>query len=147
MPYKNIEINNAGSVSQQAVKQSHFYKGFSSVDNNTAATELFDFELIKQDIINHFQTRRGERVMNPTFGSIIWDLIMEPMSPTTREEFVSDIKSICNSDPRVTPIQMDLTEYETGYFLEITLQSNTTDQSSSMKLQFDQNIGLTVVQQ
>lgn len=146
MPYKNIEINDATSVSQSAVQQSQFYKGYSSVDNTTSATELFDFELVKQDIINHFQTRKGERVMNPSFGSVIWDLIMEPLTPAVREEFINDIKTICTSDPRVTPIQMDLTEYENGYFLELTLQLNNTDQSASMKLQFDQNIGLSVVQ-
>lgn len=146
MPYKNIEINNSNSVSQVAVQESQFYKGFSSVDNTTSSTELFDFELVKQDIINHFQTKKGERVMNPEFGSVIWDLIMEPLTPATREEFVNDIQRICTSDPRISPIQMDLTEYETGYFLELTLLLNNTDQSSKMRLQFDQKIGLLVQQ-
>jgi phage baseplate assembly protein W len=146
MPYKNIEINNSSSVDQSTTKKSQFYKGFSSVDNNSSATELFDFALVKQDIINHFQTRKGERVMNPEFGSSIWDLIMEPLTDGTREEFISDIKRICTSDPRVTPIQMDLTEYEAGYFLELTLLLNNTDQSANMRLQFDQQIGLVVQQ-
>lgn len=146
MPYKNIEINNATSVSQAFEKQSQFYKGYSSVDETATSTEIFDFALIKQDIINHFQTRKGERVMNPAFGSVIWDLIMEPLTPAVREEFIDDIKTVCNSDPRVTPIQMDLTEYETGFFLELTLLLNNTDQSANMKLQFDQKIGLSVIQ-
>jgi len=146
MPYKNIEINNSSSINQSTTKNSQFYKGFSSVDNNSSATELFDFALVKQDIINHFQTRKGERVMNPEFGSSIWDLIMEPLTDGTREEFISDIKRICTSDPRVTPIQMDLTEYEAGYFLELTLLLNNTDQSANMRLQFDQQIGLVVQQ-
>lgn len=146
MPYKNIEINNSGPVNVAAVKQSQFYKGFSSVDNTSSSTEIFDFDLVRQDIINNFQTKRGERVMNPTFGSIIWDLIMEPATPETRQQFIDDITAICTSDPRITPIQMDLTEYETGYFLELTLLLNNTDQTTNMRLQFDQKIGLVVQQ-
>jgi phage baseplate assembly protein W len=146
MPYKNIEINDTGAVNTALVKQSQYYKGFSSVDDTTSATKLFDFDLVKQDIINSFRTRRGERVMNPTFGSAIWDLIMEPATPITRQQFMDDIQVICTSDPRVTPIQMDLTEYETGYFLELTLLLKNTDQTSNMRLQFDQSIGLVVQQ-
>lgn len=146
MPYKNIEINDVGAVNVSAVRTSNFYKGYSSVDDLAVSTELFDFELVKQDIINHFQTRQGERVMNPTFGSIIWDLIMEPATPSTRQEFIDDINRICNSDPRITPIQMDLTEYEAGYFLELTLLLKDTDQTSNLRLQFDQKIGLIVQQ-
>jgi hypothetical protein len=59
---------------------------------------------------------------------------------------MDDIQTICTSDPRVTPIQMDLTEYETGYFLELTLLLKNTDQTSNMRLQFDQSIGLVVQQ-
>lgn len=82
--------------------------------------------------------------MNPEFGSLIWDLLMEPLTDQTRELLKNDISTICTSDPRVTPIQMDLTEFETGYILELTLALNNTNQSSSMKLMFDQKLGLTV---
>lgn len=146
MPYKNIEINNSGSINPTSLKQTQFYKGFSSVDPTSNNTEIYDFDLVRQDIINHFQTRKGERVMNPTFGTVIWDLIMEPATSNTRQEFIDDITAICNSDPRITPVQMDLTEYEAGYFLELTLLLNNTDQTTSMRLQFDQKIGLVVQQ-
>lgn len=146
MAYKNTEINNAVSVNQSVVKQSQFYKGFSSLDPASSTTELFDFELIKQDIINHFNTRKGERLMNPNFGSNIWDILMEPITDQVRRDISNDINTICNSDPRVTPTQLDITEYDNGYILELTLELNSTNQSSSMKLTFDQSIGLTVQQ-
>ena len=144
MVYKTKEITTPNSVYEQPKQQSHFYKGFSSIGTNVGNTQLFDFELIKQDILNHFNTKKGERVMNPEFGSLIWDLLMEPLTDQTRELLKNDISTICTSDPRVTPIQMDLTEFETGYILELTLALNNTDQSSSMKLMFDQKLGLTV---
>jgi hypothetical protein len=144
MPYKNIEIDNANTVYKQAAQQSHFYKGFSTVDNTNTGTQLYDFDLIKQDILNHFNTKKGQRVMNPEFGSIIWDLIMEPMTEQVKELLVADITKICNFDPRVVPIQMNLNEYPSGYLLELTLQIKGTDQSSSMRLAFDQKTGLSI---
>ena len=144
MPYKSKEISNANAVVEQAAKVSHFYKGFSSLDPKNTASRLYDLDLIKQDIINQFNTRRGERVMNPNFGSIIWDTLMEPLTSDVREALNTDIANICNSDPRVTPTQINLTEYPTGYVIEITLVLNGTNQSSNMILTFDQEIGLNV---
>lgn len=143
MPYKNIEINNATEVYQVPAKISHFYKGFNTIGASNSGTKLYDFDLIKQDILNHFNTRKGERVMNPRFGSIIWDLLMEPLTDDTKDALTQDISEICNSDPRVVPTRLNLTEYESGYILEITLASVETNQSTNMTLTFDQKNGLT----
>lgn len=142
MPYKNIEINNAQSVVQQTQQQSQFYKGFSTVSADNIGSRLYDFALIQQDILNHFNTRRGEKLMNPEFGTIIWDLLMEPLTEQVRELLTQDIETICNFDPRVTPTQIDLNEYDNGYILELTLLLKTTNQSATLKLNFDQNVGL-----
>jgi len=144
MAYKNIEITGASSVLQQASIKTQVYKGFSSVDPKNFNTRLYDFELIKQDILNHFKTKKGERLMNPEFGSIIWDLLMEPLTDQVREALSEDITRICNFDPRVTPTQIDLKEFPNGYILELTLLLNGTDQAVNLSLTFDQAIGLTV---
>lgn len=144
MPYKNIEINTAEQVYQQSAKTSHFYKGFSSVDPTMVGTRLYDFDLIKQDILNHFRTRKGERVMNPRFGSIIWDLLMEPLTEEIKDLLTQDINEIVNSDPRVIPTQIDLSEYDSGYILDLTLLLVGTDQSINMRIAFDQKIGLSL---
>ena len=39
------------------------FKGYSSVDKKIGSTQLFDLNLAKQDLKNHFYTRQGERVM------------------------------------------------------------------------------------
>jgi phage baseplate assembly protein W len=142
MPYKSINITNNTPVYQQAPKNSHFYVGFSTVDNTNTGSKLYDLALIKQDIINQFNTKKGSRVMNPIFGSSIWDLLMEPATDETRDAVLADVTNVCNSDPRVTPTQIDMTEYPQGYILELTLVLNGTDQSANMTLTFDQNLGL-----
>jgi len=144
MPYKSIEINSPDPVQEQAAKTSQFYVGFSSLDLANTTSKLYDFDLIKQDILNHFNTRKGERLMNPMFGTIIWDLLMEPLTPQTKEVLNKDIISICSYDPRVIPTKINLTEYPTGYIIELTLKLKGTDQHSNMRLTFDQKAGLGI---
>ena len=55
------------------------YKGFSTI-GQTGKFRLTDFDLVKQDIINNFQIRKGEKLMNPDFGTIIWNIIHEPLT-------------------------------------------------------------------
>jgi phage baseplate assembly protein W len=144
MPYKNLEITTSNYNNQHTVARNHIYKGFSTVDPTNYGGKLFDFDLIKQDIINHFNTRKGERVMNPTFGTIVWDLIMEPLTDQIKDLLTNDITTICNFDPRVSPLEIKINEYEQGYLVELTLLMKSTDETSTLRLAFDQAIGLRV---
>jgi len=82
--------------------------------------------------------------MNPEFGTIIWDLLMEPLTEQIKELLTQDITTICSADPRAYPLQIDINEYERGYLVEITLAMKNTDQRTNMRLAFDQKIGLSV---
>lgn len=144
MPFKNIELTPAGFTETQRNTRYHLYKGFSTVDQNNTNNKLYDFDLIKQNIINHFNTKKGERVMNPDFGTIIWDLIMEPMTHEVRTLLSNDITTICNLDPRVSTQQITVNEYDQGYLVEITLLMKSTDETSTMRLVFDQQLGLRI---
>lgn len=77
------------------------FKGFNTIGNVRAPYSLFDLELVKRDLLNEFYTRKGERLMRPNFGSIVWDLLMEPEDETTEETLKNDIARIVGKDPRV----------------------------------------------
>ncbi len=49
--------------------------GYSSVDRKFGNFTLKDVELAKRDLLNHFYTRKGERLGEPEFGSIIQDMV------------------------------------------------------------------------
>jgi phage baseplate assembly protein W len=144
MPYKNLEITPANYSEQHTDKLSQFYKGFSTVNPTNRGSKLYDFDLIKQNILNQFNTRKGQRVMHPTFGTIVWDILMEPLTPQIKDLLTQDITTICNFDPRVYPLAITINEYPQGYLIEITLAMKNTNQSSVLKLAFDQKIGLRV---
>jgi len=144
MPYKNLEINPTNYNSQHTNKLTHYYKGFSTVNPDNQGSTLYDFNLIKQNILNHLNTRKGQRVMNPKFGTIIWDILMEPLTLQVRNALTKDIEEICTFDPRVYPTQIQINEYEQGYVIDIILVMKNTDQSEVIKLTFDQKIGLSL---
>lgn len=77
------------------------YRGYSSVVNDKIDTSLFNIELVKQDLRNHFQTRLGERRGRPEFGSIIHELIFDLLDTRTESLIYADARRIFNSDPRV----------------------------------------------
>lgn len=145
MPYKNTIIVPPNISGQASVQKSQFYKGFSTVNSDSLSTKLFDFDLIKQDILNMFQTKKGERVMNPEFGTIIWNLIYEPFTDNIKQEISEDVTRILNYDPRVIPTRINITEAEYGMIIEATLYYKRQDLSAQMRFQFDRKLGLVTV--
>ncbi len=119
------------------------YKGFSTVGRNKKF-RLTDFELIKQDLINHFQIRKGEKLMNPNFGTIIWNVLYDPFTPELKSAIIADIKAIAAYDPRVSIDNVIVTEYEYGIQIELELRYLQTNQTNLMNLRFNnQNRTLT----
>lgn len=119
------------------------YKGFSTLGRNRNF-RLTDFELVKQDLINHFYIRKGEKLMNPDFGTIIWNVIHEPLTEDLKSVIVTDIKAIASYDPRLSVDNVVITEYEQGIQVELQLRYVQTNQTNLLNLQFDnQNNTLT----
>lgn len=114
------------------------YKGFSTF-NRAKRFAVNDFELVKQDIFNHFNIRRGEKLMRPEFGTRIWDLLFEPYSLDTSDTIREEIKSICAYDPRVAVESVTVDEYEHGITVRISLLYKTTNQAAALSLQFDRD--------
>jgi len=146
MAYKNIILKPNNISSQVSVQSSQFYKGFSSADDTALTTKIFDFALVQQDILNMFQTRQGERVMNPTFGTIIWDMIYEPFTNDVKQKISDDVTRILNYDPRVTPTRINISEAEYGLLIDATLYFKRQNLSQSMSLAFNKEIGLVTAQ-
>lgn len=113
------------------------YNGFSTVDN-LKKYRLTDFELVKRDIQNHFSIRKGEKLMNPEFGTIIWDMLFEPLSDETKNLIIQDVKKIIANDPRVAANNVLITEFDRGIQIEIELIYISTSQVGTIIARFDQ---------
>ena len=113
------------------------YKGFSTI-GRSKHFRLVDFELVKQDLTNYFNIRKGEKLMNPDFGTIIWDTIFEPLNENTKATIMADVKRIVGYDPRLAAQDVIVTEYDRGIQIELDLVYVQSNQSSKLQLQFDQ---------
>jgi len=112
------------------------YKGFSTL-GKTKNFRLTDFELVKQDLINHFYIRKGEKLMNPDFGTIIWNVLYEPLTEDLKTVITTDIKQVAEYDPRLSIDNVIITEYETGLQIELELRYLKTNQINVLNLKFD----------
>ena len=137
--YKKITLPAASQPDNLGEKK---YKGFSTVNTNTENFNLYDFELIKQDLFNHFYTRQGERLMQPEFGTIIWDLLFEPLTPEIKNLVLENINQIVNYDPRIKAENVIVTAYDQGIQVQCTLIFLSYNISQILQLRFDQANGL-----
>lgn len=120
------------------------YKGFSTAGGKKKF-RLTDFELVKQDITNHFQIRKGEKLMNPDFGTIIWDTLFEPLDDDTKNMIVQDVRKIISYDPRVGAQNVVVTQFDQGIQIQIELIYISTNQVSTLSLNFDRNASKATV--
>lgn len=114
------------------------YKGFST-SNRSKHFRITDFELVKQDLINHFNIRKGEKLMNPDFGTVIWDSLFEPFDDNTKQKIMQDVKRIIGYDKRVSAQNVIVTQFDRGIQIEIGLVYIANGQTGTMQMLFDQN--------
>jgi phage baseplate assembly protein W len=112
------------------------YKGFSTL-GSSKNFRLTDFDLIKQDIFNHFNIRKGEKLMRPNFGTIIWNVLHEPFTEDLKSVITQDIRAIASYDPRVSFDNIIVTEYDQGIQIELQLRYVLTNQTRVMLMNFN----------
>jgi len=138
--YNRLTLTPGKSVSAVVPQM---YKGFSTIATNTQNFTLYDFELIKQDLINSFYVRQGERLMNPAYGCIIWELLFEPLTEEIKDLILQNVNQIINGDPRVQAGNVIVTAYDTGIQIECTLKYLPYNISENLRIKFDQKNGIT----
>jgi len=106
--------------------QREVYIGFSTIGRREPPYRLVDIELVKQDLMNAFQTKRGERIMRPEFGTLIYDYLMDPFDETTKAAIVEDAITVIRNEPRVQLVAIDVRELD--YVLRVEIQLNFVPQ-------------------
>ncbi len=112
------------------------FRGFSTVDKVKAPFSLSDMDLVKRDLLNEFNTRKGERVMRPGFGCIVWDLLMNPQDTFTDSDIKDDITRIIEKDSRVELLNISL--FTSGHTVraEVELRYVILNSEDTLYLEF-----------
>jgi phage baseplate assembly protein W len=114
------------------------YRGFSTLQHSKKYS-LTDFELARQDLLNYFSIRKGEKLMQPAFGTVIWDMLFEPLTEDTQNVITSDITRIVGYDPRLSVGQVAVQQQDNGFLVQLTLAYVPTNQTATINLAFDRN--------
>jgi phage baseplate assembly protein W len=117
-------------------QQSFTYKGFSSKETNNTF-KLNDIDLVKQDLINHFYIRKGEKLMNPDFGTVIWDLLFEPFTEEVKQLITKDVEQIINYDPRIAINGVVIDSTDMGIRIEADITYLPFNINERMTFDFD----------
>ena len=114
------------------------FKGFSSRADKKNY-KLYDFEVAKQGLINRLSVRKGERVENPEFGTIIYDAIFEPFTEQLKDAIVDDITANLNADPRISTEEILVTEADKGIAIQATITYVPLNITEKLRFNFDEN--------
>jgi|TARA_B110000977_G_scaffold142350_1_gene180583 phage baseplate assembly protein W len=135
--YKRVTVNAPTETATSGRK----YRGFSTVAD-TKSFSIYDFELIKQDLINHFHIRQTEKLSDPTFGTIIWDILYEPFTIEVQEAIIEDVTRIINYDPRIQASNIEIDTYEQGIQIDCTIDFLPFGVTDQLRFKFDKDNGL-----
>jgi phage baseplate assembly protein W len=127
-----------GNTAKNSSNNSVTFKGFSSRAERQNF-KVYDFECAKQDLINRLSVRKGERVENPEFGTIIYDALFEPLTEDLKDAIVEDVTENLNADPRIATEEILLTEADKGIAIQATIRYVPLDITEKLRFAFDEN--------
>lgn len=139
--YNRIVLESPNS-NQFFVPGTRTYKGMSSVGVTGGSVSLYDINLIKQDLINHFYIRQGEKLGNPEFGCIIWDILFDPLTEELKNAIVANVQEIINYDPRIRASDVIVSQYENGLQIECELTYLPYNIAEALQFRFDKDNSL-----
>lgn len=139
--YKNLRLRLPKQENPPVVQGT--YRGISTVNPDEKTFKLYDLALIKQDIVNHFHIRLGEKLENPGFGTIIWDVLYEPLTDNLKEVIVQNVTDIITTHERRVRVEnVIVSSYESGIQIECDLTYLEYSISEKLRFSFDQANGL-----
>ena len=120
------------------------YVGFSSVNRDFDSNTLYDYELARTDLLNAFYIKKGEKLENPNYGTIIHDTLFEPFTSEISTAVEEDVIEIVDKDPRWTLDTLRVQQEEYGLNLALEITYVPYNISESLSLDFNQETGLAV---
>jgi phage baseplate assembly protein W len=125
----SVGDNNSGSF---------VYKGFNSKET-TKNYKLYDIDLVKQDLMNHFYIRKGEKLENPEFGTIIWDMLFEQFTESVKNMIAKDVEEIINYDPRMQVNEVQIDSTDIGIRIQADITYIPFNINEKMTFEFDKS--------
>lgn len=106
---------------------------------------LVDEQLVIQDFINALNIRRGEKVGNPAYGTILWDFVFEPNTIDVVQQLQNEVRRVAALDPRLYVNTVRAYPRDNGILVEMQLSINPFNNAGDLALFFDQQTNSAVL--
>ena len=107
----SLTVNNTGNIYKDII---------GALPTNFEAAS--DVNAIKQSINNIFSWRRGERIINPAFGNIIYNYVDELITDITLKNLRSGILQMMAYEPRINVVALNITPNAEQNTINISLK-------------------------
>lgn len=95
---------------------------------------LVDNDLVIQDFINALNIRKGTKVGQPGYGTILWDLLFEQNVAEVQDDIENEVRRIARQDPRMIFNLIKSYPYENGILIEVQMAVQPINQPVSIKV-------------
>lgn len=119
------------------IPRRRLFVGYSTLATNSKVQQFADIDLIKRDLLNHFYTRKGERVMMPDYGCGIWDLLFEQFDEFVKDSIIDECTNVIAADSRVRLMNITVNSFDQGFSVQMDLLYVPYDVVDTFSLQFD----------
>ena len=116
---------------------SKVFYGYSTLDTNSKQQSFTDIPLIERDLLYHFNTLPGERVMMPSYGCKIWNLLFEPFDDAVIYAVRAEVERVVASETRVVLQDTVVKEFNQGLMVQMTLLYRPYNVVNNFSVQFD----------
>lgn len=134
----NQKVVSSFKASAPFESQIFFYKGFSSA-NKQENFKLYDIDLVKRDLLNHFYIKKGEKLENPRFGTVIWAMLFEQFTEEVKTTIAADVEAILNYDPRIVVNDVIVDSTDQGIRIQADITYIPFNVKEKMRFDFDRS--------
>jgi len=113
--------------------------GYTTINEPYTSKTLSGLELAKQDLLNHFKIRKGEKWTDPNFGCDLELYVFEPLDESTQDNINEEVNNIINYDPRfeVNDSNINVVQEAHSVTVNVKLTYLPTTTATELQIKFD----------
>ena len=113
--------------------------GYTTISEPYTSKSLSGLELAKQDLLNHFKIRKGEKWTDPTFGCDLELYVFQPLDQETQNSINEEVYNVISYDPRfeVSDSTINVVHDTHSVTVNVKLTYLPTTTATELQIKFD----------
>lgn len=113
--------------------------GYTTINQPYTSKSMSGLELAKQDLMNHFYIRKGEKWTDPTFGCDLELYVFEPLDNITQNAINEEVYRVVSYDPRFEVVDSNIRVEQDAHTVTVSVKLNylPTTTATDLQIKFD----------